>query len=129
MSRAFFIKLFKFLAVGIPAFLIAVPLNWLLVDSLHWPKPVAYALVLIIQVTINFFACILFVFKRDTSKSLLSHFVLFMSGILTARALDWGLYTLLVSTTPIHYLIIQFSNVFLFSLAKFAFVRRTLEGK
>jgi exosortase/archaeosortase len=52
-----------------------------------------------------------------------------MSGILAARILDWGLYSILVKTTPIHYLIIQFTNVILFSLAKFAFARRTLEGK
>ena len=84
---------------------------------------------LVIQVTINFFACILFVFQRDTSKSLLSQFVIFMSGILAARVLDWGLYSILVKTTPIHYLIIQFANVILFSLAKFAFARRTFEGK
>jgi putative flippase GtrA len=122
-------KLLKFLAVGLPAFLIAVPLNWFLVESLAWPKPAAYAFVLVIQVTINFFACIYFVFKRDTSKSLFTQFLIFMSGILAARVLDWGLYTLLVQTTPIHYLIIQFSNVIIFSLAKFAFARRTIEGE
>ncbi len=122
-------KLLKFLAVGLPAFLIAVPLNWFLVETLHWPKPAAYACVLVVQVTINFFACIYFVFKRDTSKSLLSQFIIFMSGILAARVLDWGLYTLLVQTTPIHYLVIQFANVILFSLAKFAFAQRTIEGR
>lgn len=52
-----------------------------------------------------------------------------MSGILAARVLDWGLYTLLVNTTPIHYLVIQFTNVIIFSLAKFAFARRTIEGR
>lgn len=123
------LKLFNFLAVGIPAFLIAVPLNWFLVEKLLWPKPAAYALVLILQVTINFFACILFVFKRDQTRSLASQFAIFTSGILAVRILDWGLYSLLVKTTSIHYLIIQFSNVILFSLAKFAFARRIIEGK
>lgn len=123
------IKLLRFLAIGIPAFLIAVPLNWFLVDSLSWQKPAAYALVLVVQVTINFFACILFVFKRDTSRSLFGQFLVFMSGILAARVLDWGLYTLLVKTTSIHYLVIQFTNVIIFSLAKFNFARRAIEGK
>jgi putative flippase GtrA len=122
-------KLLKFLAVGIPAFLIAVPLNWFLVETLGWPKPLAYALVLVVQVTINFFACIFFVFKRDESRSLFSQFILFMSGILAARVLDWGLYTLLVNTTPFHYLVIQLTNVILFSLAKFAFAKRAIEGR
>jgi exosortase/archaeosortase len=52
-----------------------------------------------------------------------------MSGILAARILDWGLYSILVKTLPVHYLVIQFSNVILFSLAKFTFARRTIEGK
>ena len=122
-------KLLRFLAVGLPAFLIAVPLNWFLVEHAGAPKALAYAIVLVIQVTINFFACILFVFERDTTKSLFSQFIVFMSGILAARVLDWGLYTLLVHTTPIHYLVIQLANVVVFSLAKFAFARRTIEGR
>jgi len=122
-------KLLKFLAVGIPAFLIAIPLNIYLVDHLGWPKPAAYALVLLIQVTINFFACILFVFKRDESRSMAAQFTLFMSGILVARLLDWGLYSVLVNTVPVHYIAIQFFNVILFSLAKFTFARRTIEGR
>lgn len=125
---SFFPKLLKFLAVGIPAFLIAIPLNIYLVDHLEWAKPAAYALVLLIQVTINFFACILFVFKRDESRSMATQFALFMSGILVARLLDWGLYSVLVQTIPIHYLVIQFANVIIFSVAKFAFARRSIEG-
>lgn len=123
------LKLLRFLAVGIPAFLIAIPLNWFLVEHLIWPKPAAYAVVLVVQVTINFFACILFVFKRDPSKNLAAQFLVFMSGILAARVLDWGLYSLLVKTTPIHYIAIQFFNVIIFSLAKFSFARRTIEGR
>jgi putative flippase GtrA len=123
------IKLLRFLAVGIPAFLIAIPLNYFLVEKLFWPKSAAYALVLVVQVTINFFACIFFVFKRDESKSIKSQFAIFMTGILAARMLDWALYSILVKTTPIHYLVIQFTNVILFSLAKFTFARRTIEGK
>ncbi len=129
LFRARFGRLFRFLAVGIPAFLVAIPLNWFLVDRLGWPKPGAYALVLVVQVTINFFACILFVFKRDTSRSLWSQFLLFMSGILAARVLDWALYSLLVRVTPIHYLVLQFANVVVFSVAKFLFARHALEGR
>jgi putative flippase GtrA len=124
-----FSKVFRFVLFGIPAFLIAIPLNWCLVEKLLWPKPAAYALVLVVQVTINFYVCIRFVFKRDISKSISSQFLLFMSGILAARVLDWGLYSILVKTTPIHYIAIQFFNVILFSIAKFTFARRTIEGK
>lgn len=121
-------KLLRFVAFGIPAFLIAIPLNYSLVEYAVWPKPAAYAFVLFVQVTINFYICIRWVFQRDTTKSLLAQFLLFMSGILAARLLDWGLYSVLVKTTPIHYLVIQFSNVIIFSLAKFTFARRTIEG-
>ena len=123
------IKLLRFLAVGIPAFIIAIPLNYFLVETLLWQKPAAYALVLVVQVTINFFACIFFVFKRDPSRNLTSQFVIFMAGILAARALDWSLYSFLVTVVPVHYLVIQFTNVIIFSLAKFTFARRTIEGR
>jgi putative flippase GtrA len=122
-----FYKLFKFLAIGIPAFLIAIPLNYFLVEKLLWPKPAAYALVLLVQVTINFFACILFVFKRDESKSLRSQFVMFMSGILTARVLDWGIYTLL-TWLGMNITLAQFLNVVVFSITKFTFARKAIEG-
>jgi putative flippase GtrA len=128
MRPAFF-KLLKFLAVGIPAFLISIPLNYVLVDRLTWPKPPAYALVLTVQVIINFFACIYFVFKRDVSKSLAFHFTRFMTAILTARALDWALYSLLVSVVPLHYIVIQIFNASLFSILKFALARRAIEGR
>ena len=123
------LKLLKFLAVGIPAFFIAIPLNYVLVDQLAWPKPAAYALVLVIQVIINFFACIFFVFKRDDSKSLAFHFARFMTAILTARALDWALYSFLVSVVPVHYIVIQLFNASLFSVLKFVMARRAIEGR
>ena len=126
-QRQTLLKLLRFLAIGIPAFIIAVPLNWYLVDYLFWSKHYAYALVLIVQVTINFFACVLFVFERDKSKNLFSQFLLFMSGILAVRMLDWALYSLLVRVTPVHYLVIQLANVFMFSLLKFGFARKIIE--
>jgi putative flippase GtrA len=121
------LKITRFILYGIPAFLIAIPLNYFLVQKLLWPKPAAYALVLVVQVTINFFACILFVFKRDESKSLRSQFVMFMSGILTARVLDWGIYTLL-TWLGMNITLAQFLNVVVFSITKFTFARKAIEG-
>ena len=120
-------KVLRFILFGIPAFLIAIPLNWFLVEKLLWPMPAAYALVLVAQVTINFFACSLFVFKRDESKSLRSQFVMFMSGILTARVLDWGIYTLL-TWLGMNITLAQFLNVVVFSITKFTFARKAIEG-
>jgi len=123
------LKIFLFMAVGIPAFLIAIPLNMLLVEHLQWPKAAAYGLVLVVQVIINFFACAFFVFERDRSRSLWSRFAAFMGGILAARGMDWALYSALVTLLPVHYLVIQIFNVVVFSLAKFLLARRALEGK
>ena len=65
-------KVARFVLFGIPAFLIAIPLNFFLVETLLWPKQAAYALVLLVQVTINFFICIRFVFNRDPNKNMAS---------------------------------------------------------
>lgn len=113
---------------GLPAFLIAVPLNWWLVERAAWDKPLAYAVVLVVQVSINFFACTFFVFRRDRSQRMVRQFLLFMGGILLARGLDWILYRMLVETVPLHYLLLQVFNVVLFALVKFWMARRVLEG-
>lgn len=123
-----FQRLPRFLLAGLPAFLIAIPLNWWLVEQAGWTKPAAYALVLVVQVTINFFACIAFVFRRDRSQALSRQFLLFMGGILVARALDWAFYRVLVELLPIHYLLVQVLLVGIFSVAKFLMARRVLEG-
>ena len=122
-------KLIGFLAAGIPGFLVALPLNVLLVELLGTATWIAYALVLFVQVTINFFSLILFVFKRNTSVSLYQQYMVFMSGVSLFRLLDWLLYVGLVRVLSIHFVFIQLFNVILFSLAKFVFVRRTIEGK
>lgn len=128
LSNSGFQRLLRFLLAGLPAFLIAIPLNWWLVEHVGWAKPLAYALVLVVQVTINFFACIAFVFRRDQGQRLSRQFLLFMGGILLARLLDWGLYRVLVESVPVHYLLVQVFNVALFSIAKFLMARRVLEG-
>ena len=125
----FLAKVLRFVLYGIPAFLIAIPLNLVLVEKADLPEPLAYAIVLAVQITINFFVCVLFVFERDKSTSLRTQFLVFASGIMLARLLDWGLYAVMVRFTPIHYLAVQIMNVFLFSIAKFLFARRALEGK
>lgn len=124
----FLLKVLRFTLYGIPALGLAVILNWLLVDKFSCEKSVSYALVLIFQVTVNFFVCYYFVFERNNSSGILSQFVRFMSGILLARSLDWGLYTILVMFTPVHYLIIQLGNTLLFACLKYSFAKRTIEG-
>ena len=121
-------KFFQFLAVGFPAFLIAIFLNYILVDYFLLHKWLAYALVLLVQITINFFACIFFVFKRDQDKKLINQFFIFMSGVSVVRVIDWLVYLVLTGFFGFYYIAVQIFNVIIFSVIKFNFTRRTIEG-
>ena len=130
-------KLFLFLAVGLPAFLVAFPLNFLLVDSCGLPKWLAYAIVLVVQVNINFPLCRWLVFEPDPDKSVGRQYVEFMGAVAFFRGLDWLFYTfcvealrfpLVIAGRDCYYLVYQFANVVIFSLAKFVFCRRAIEG-
>ena len=120
-------KLVKFLIAGLPSFLVAVPLNWLLVTRWGFPKGPAYALVLLFQVTLNFFMCRWFVFEKTSDKSLAAEFGAFVAGIAFFRLADWGVYYLLVSVVGFPYLAVQLMNVALFSVLKFLYSERVLE--
>jgi putative flippase GtrA len=122
-------KFVRFLAAGLPSFLLAIPLNILLVELLRLPKVPAYCLVLLFQITINFFMLRRFTFSESGSSSARRKFSLFMLGILGFRVLDAGLYALLVQALGLYYLLAQLFNVGLFSIAKFFFSKRVFEGK
>lgn len=120
-------KLVKFFAAGLPSFLVAIPLNWLLVTRAGWPKPAAYAVVLVLQVTINYFACRFLVFETTREAGLWKSFAVFVNGILIFRLLDWGVYSLLTAKFALPFIGVQLSNVVLFGLLKFEFSRRVFE--
>lgn len=122
------VKLIKFLAAGLPSFLMAVPLNWLLVTQWECPKGPAYALVLLFQVTLNFFMCRWFVFEKTSKESLWVEYGAFVAGIAFFRLGDWGVYYLLVTVFGFHYLVIQLMNVGLFAVLKFRYSERVLGG-
>jgi putative flippase GtrA len=120
------LKLVKFLAAGLPSFILAVPLNWLMVDRLHLPKAPVYAVVLVFQITVNFFMCRWFVFEKKSASSLWRDFTAFFAGIAFFRLCDWLLYTFLVNVCGFYYLAVQLANVVIFSVAKFLFSERAL---
>lgn len=121
------LKVGGFLAAGLPSFILAVPLNWFLVDKLLWNTSVAYALVLVFQVTVNFFMCRWFVFKDRKETGLWIQFSQFVTGILLFRLADWGLYTVLVKYIGLYYLAVQVANVFIFAFLKFRFSQKVME--
>ncbi|MCH9644420.1 MAG: GtrA family protein [Gammaproteobacteria bacterium] len=114
----------KFLLAGGPAFLLGVVINYLLVDKLLVGSSLAYVIVLMFQVTCNFFICKKFVFKSEVKRSFLYEFARFFSGIIAFRVLDWCLYSLLVSMFHVYYLAAQILNIIVFSLLKYSFSSR-----
>lgn len=131
-------KLFLFLAVGLPAFLVAFPLNFFLVDTCGLHKALAYAIVLVVQVNINFPLCRWLVFEPAPDKSVRRQYVEFMGAVAFFRGLDWLFYTfcvealrfpLVIAGKDCYYLAYQLANVVIFSLAKFVFCRNAIEGR
>lgn len=127
--RHFGMKLIKFLLAGLPSFLVALPLNWLLVEKAELARPISYAIVLCFQVTVNFFVCRIWVFETKKDDSLLAQYLSFMAGIALFRLADWGVYTLLVSFAGLYYLAVQLANIVVFSFLKFGFSKRIMEQR
>ena len=114
------VRLLKFVAAGLPSFLLAVPANYWLAGRLGLAKPFAYAIVLASQVTLNFFLNRAFVFEKR-GKSILQEFVPFVAGIFGFRVADWLVYVLLVEVCGLFYLAVQLGNVLVFMVPKFVF--------
>ena len=122
-------RLVKFLAAGLPAFLLAVPLNCLLVDGAHLYAPLAYAMVLLLQVSANFFICRWLVFTERNARPIARQYAEFMGGILLVRLVDWSLYSVLVEFAGLFYIGVQIFNVALFALVKYRLSERIMAKK
>ena len=131
-------ELFLFLAVGLPAFAIAFPLNYVFVELCGLHKAIAYAIVLFVQVNINFPLCRKFVFTPNQQKPIHKQYLEFMASVIVFRFFDWLFYTFCVEAIKFeiiilgkncYYLFYQLLNVIVFSIAKFLFCKRAIEGK
>lgn len=120
-------KLLRFFVAGGPTFAGAVLLNFALVHWLGSGKALAYAIVLIMQTTANFFVCRVFVFEAKPAASLWKNFALFFNGIVLFRLADWMVYVLLTKYFGLPFIGAQLCNVVLFGLLKFEFARRVFE--
>ena len=132
-----FHSLFRFLLAGLPAFVLAVPMNFLLVDTFGFPKWLAYPIVLFVQVNIGFLLCRWKVFTPNETKPLWRQYTEFLGAVALFRVLDAILYAFLAEEFPFrlvlfgkncYYLVYQLLNVALFSMAKFVFCRYAIEG-
>lgn len=112
-------RFLRFMIVGAPAFILAVPLNIFLVEFFGFSKPAAYGSVLVFQVFLNFELCRRFVFPESRPVTRLGQFLKFTASILLFRLLDWAFYSYLTSEAPQWYVWFQILNVALFSVLKF----------
>lgn len=120
-------KLFFFLIAGLPSFILAIFLNLYLVEVVQIDSIISYGIILIIQVIINFFINLKFVFNDNNSKSQLTKFVYFLILILIIRSMDWFFFVLLVKYFEIWYLFAQIISVLIFGLAKFYISKKIFE--
>lgn len=121
------IKYFKFLIAGAPSFLIAVPLNYFLVETVLIGPSVAYFIVLMVQVAINFMMLYFFVFNSHNEDHFFVKFYKFFIGIMGIRIIDWLFYSIVVIVFDVYYILMQIINVFLFSLLKYKLSESVIE--
>jgi putative flippase GtrA len=114
---------------GGPAFFLAMILNFLLVEFLHIPIPVAYCAILIFQLLLNFVIIKLFVFKSGGKLFDLKEMLAFFSGVLGFRVLDLALYTFLTTYSGVYFMYAQVGNMVLFSIGRFLFAEKIIDKK
>lgn len=119
-------KFLRFLIAGLPAAVLAVPLNIFLVEKLALPKPLSYAVVLCTQIVINFYICRSYVFG-ETGAPLWLVFSRFFFAIGLIRLLDWLAYFYLLPYFGRWYVLLQLGNLVIFSVLKFFLARFALE--
>jgi putative flippase GtrA len=122
-------RLLRFWAAGLPAFAVALVTNALLIEKLYWPKPLAYLVVLWLQMSINFFVCRIIVFESPGHERVFRLYAQFLSGNGTIRLVEWVFYTILVEVFGVYYLAVQLLSIVLFALVKFKFAESLFEGR
>lgn len=119
-------QLVRFLLAGLPSFALAFPLNYLMVEYAGFHKALAYGIVLICQVVVNFFTCYFFVFQKGSDTPLLHQLWQFIVGIIGFRCGDWAIYSIATTYLSVPYLLMQIANVSIFALLKFGFAKKIM---
>jgi putative flippase GtrA len=121
-------ELVRFLLAGLPAFLVAIALNYTLVTWARLPKPLAYGIALACQIALNFVICREFVFQAAPGASFVRQFTGFVAGIGLFRVLDWAVYSAAVEFLGVPYLAAQLMNVVVFSLPKYKYLEQVFQN-
>lgn len=108
----------KFLLAGLPSALLAIPLNIVLVEIGEVNKTISYGLVIFLQILLNFIFINNYVFKYNNR---FTSFIKFFFGIIIFRAFDLIIYSQMITLFPKLYILIQLSNIAIFSMIKFKY--------
>ena len=112
---------------GIPGYILAFALNYAFNDLLFWNVYVSYFLVSVTVTTLNFFIIDLFVFEGEKDKSLLTRVLGYLSVVYISKIGEWLIYSIIIWTTSIYYLLVQFIVTFAFILFKFQLLKKVLK--
>ena len=112
-------KFIKFLLAGLPSALLAIPLNIILVEIGEVNKTISYGFVIFLQILVNFIFINNYVFKYKNNR--FTSFIKFFFGIVIFRAFDLIIYSQLINLFPKLYILIQLSNIAIFSMIKFKY--------
>ncbi len=124
-----FKKISLFLIYGIPGLLVGLAANFALVEILNANYALAYAIALLLQVTINFIVLRQSLFKEHKHNSVIRSYLLFLAGISVFRIIDWLLYLFLVDRLAWNFLLAQMFNAALFAVLKFHYSKRSFTGR
>lgn len=110
---------------GLPGFVIAIGLNYTLVDLLNLNVYGSYIVVLIVVSLMNYFIIDKYIFPDQNKKnSTLKKFTGFAAVIVTSRVLEWMMYSLIVYHTNIYYIFIQIFVSTLFVFIKYFILKK-----
>lgn len=112
---------------GIPGFLLAIVLNYTLVEIFGFSFYLSYGIVLFFLTFFNYFIVDTFVFpKPDSNKELKFYKRLysFVTVTFISRGAEWCLYSLIVYISDLYYILVQVLISILFVFIKYYFMKK-----
>ena len=118
----------KYAATGVFSGGLNLVLTFCLTELAGLDPRVSYAITLAAMMVVNFLIGRHFIFAA-TERRAASQFLRFIATSGTARLLEWSLFNLLVSHTPVHYLLVAVGVLGTSFCVKYFVYRRLVFGK
>lgn len=123
LKKFIFSEPIKFLKGGVGMKAVSFLLNYLLADLLQLNVELTYVFVLVVDLIMGYFVNRYFVFKTEDKghKEVIKNFLI--AGV-TFRALNWGIYVLILRQIEMYILIAQFIATAVVLVLKFFVYKR-----